>query len=297
MGPVLIAAPSHDAAENLAAEEFLLTHYESGSFLMLWSNDPCVVIGKFQNPYEEVSLAACRDAGISVIRRNSGGGTVYHDRGNLNYTILTDRGEDFPDYERFLTPVVEMLRLYGVEAEISDTSAMTVNGRKFSGNAQSNRKNRIMHHGTLLFDADLDRLNRLTGHARGNIVSRAVKSQPSPVTNLRPLLKSVGCDWDYPVFAAEIANAFSPSGTHAFTEDELSGIRRLADLKYRSWEWNYGMSPAFRVEAEGISLTVERGMIVRAEGDLIPSDPPVGMPLTLEGMERVSPLLADVIFG
>ena len=293
MALTLIKAPSHDAAENLAAEEWMLSNYETGSFLMLWSNDPCAVVGKFQNPYEELSLTACRDAHIPIVRRNSGGGTGYHDRGNLNYTVLTDRGTDFPDYERFLTPIIRMLRGYGLNAQISDTSAMTVDGKKFSGNAQSNRKNRIMHHGTLLFDTDLDALSRLTGHRRGNVDSRAVKSQPSPVTNLRPLLKSAGAEWDFARFTEEIAKAFSPDEQRRFTDEEIKEIHRLADEKYRTWAWNFGKSPAFEVKADGVRLKVEHGIIVSAECAIVSPDLLIGMPLTVENVEQISAELAE----
>ena len=131
---LLLISPSSDPAFNLAAEEYFLSS-AAGDLLFLWVSEPSVIVGKFQNPYEEISLAACGARGVPVVRRNSGGGTVYHDPGNLNYTVLTDRGTDFPDFGRFLAPVVAMLADHGVKAQIRDTSALFADGKKISGNA------------------------------------------------------------------------------------------------------------------------------------------------------------------
>ena len=128
---------SRDPALSLAAEEFLLTEKTDGDWLMLWISDPSIIVGEFQNVFGEVSLTECEKASVPVYRRNSGGGTVYHDGGNLNYTIISDKSENSPDYARFLDPIIEFLSTLGIKAEIADTSAIFIGDKKISGNAQS----------------------------------------------------------------------------------------------------------------------------------------------------------------
>ncbi len=256
---IIIENGCRDAAFNLAAEEILLRTCRDDDLFMLWVNDPAVVIGKFQNPFEEVSLTALRRANVPLYRRISGGGTVYHDRGNLNMTVLTDPGPDGPDYERFLRPVAEVLRTLGAPAEIRDGSSLFVGDKKVSGSAETVVSGRLLYHGTLLWDADLDRLTALTGHAREKIVSRSVKSRPSPVSNLKPLLPS-GCT--EAGLAEAVTKALAPGGAvRSLTEGETNAAETLAKGKYRSWEWNYGQSPSFTLTAGGDTLRVDRGVV------------------------------------
>lgn len=239
---------SHDAAFALAEEEFLLENYTVGEYLMLWISPPTVVYGKFQNPFEEFSLRLTKEAGIAAVRRNSGGGCVYHDSGNLNFTVITDKSNSFPDYERFLSPIAEVLRSLGVPACLGNSFDITVDGKKVSGNAEAVSKNRMMHHGTLLFDSDLSVLSSVTGNARTGVISKSIKSNPAPVANIRPYLKD---DMDIYEFAAEIRLALCREKIRPviFDNAELSEISRIAE-KYRSFEWNFARSPAFCVEHE-----------------------------------------------
>lgn len=257
---IYIPSTTASAAENLAAEEFLLTRVTEGDLLMLWKSAPTVVIGKFQNAYGEVSVAETLRRGITLVRRNSGGGTVYHDEGNLNFTMIADRGENSPDYERFLTPVIEALRTLGIPAKMGDAFDITVDGYKVSGNAQSVVKNRVMHHGTLLFDADLTVLSEITGHASADVTSRAIRSNPSPVCNLRPYLKH---DMDIAAFTEYMKTALCGENAEirTFTDEETAEIERLRDTKYGTWEWNYAKSPAFTKTCGTFSVFVKGGII------------------------------------
>ena len=241
---IYIPSTTTSAAENLAAEEFLLTNCTSGEFLMLWKSAPTVVIGKFQNAYGEVSVAETLRRNITLVRRNSGGGTVYHDEGNLNFTMIADRGENSPEYERFLTPVIAALNKLGIPAKMGDAFDITVDGYKVSGNAQSVVKNRVMHHGTLLFDADLSVLSEITGHASEDVHSKAIRSNPSPVCNLRPYLKH---DMDIAEFADYLKTELCGENPEirTFTDEESAEIARLYETKYNTWEWNFAKSPAF----------------------------------------------------
>ena len=263
---IYIPSTTTSAAENLAAEEFLLTNCTSGEFLMLWKSAPTVVIGKFQNAYGEVSVAEILRRGIALVRRNSGGGTVYHDGGNLNFTMISDRGENSPDYERFLTPVIAALRDLGIPAKMGDAFDITVDGYKVSGNAQSVVKNRVMHHGTLLFDADLTVLSEITGHASADVQSKAIKSNPSPVCNLRPYLKH---DMTIDAFAEYLKTALCGENAEIrpFTDEENAEIERLRDTKYGTWEWNFAKSPAFTKDCGTFSIDVKNGVITAVHGE------------------------------
>ncbi|MGN1410481.1 MAG: biotin/lipoate A/B protein ligase family protein [Eubacteriales bacterium] len=251
---------SHDPAFCLAAEEFLLENYTQGEFLMLWSGDKSVITGKFQNIYEEVSLLECQKNNIGIFRRNSGGGTVYHDLGNVNFSFFADKGENSPDYERFLTPIVHALCSIGIPAELGKSFDITVGGKKVSGNAQSVHKSRVMHHGTLLFDTDLGVLSSVTGHASAKITSKAIKSTPAPVCNMKPFAPELTTE----TFAEEIKNALC-SDEISFTDEETAAINRIADEKYRTWEWNFGRSPAFDLKSSSISLSAKNGVILSSD--------------------------------
>ena len=263
---IYIPSATTSAAHSLAVEEFLLNRCTSGDFLMLWKSAPTVVIGKFQNAYGEVSVGETMRRGITLVRRNSGGGTVYHDEGNLNFTMIADRGENSPDYERFLTPVIAALRGLGIPAEMGDAFDITVDGKKVSGNAQSVVKNRVMHHGTLLFDADLTVLSEITGHANADVKSKAIQSNPSPVCNLRPYLKH---DMDIAAFTEYLKNALcgEPAELRPFTEDEIRKIEHLRGTKYSTWEWNFAKSPAFTKDCGTFSVDVKSGVITAVHGN------------------------------
>ncbi len=263
---IYIPSTTTSAAENLAVEEYLLTRCTSGDFLMLWKSAPTVVIGKFQNAYGEISVAETLRRGIALVRRNSGGGTVYHDEGNLNFTMIADRGENSPEYERFLTPVIAALRDLGIPAKMGDAFDITVDGYKVSGNAQSVVKNRVMHHGTLLFDADLTVLSEITGHASTDVQSKAIASNPSPVCNLRPYLTH---DMDMAAFTEYLKTALCGENAEirTFTDEETAEIERLRDTKYAAWEWNFAKSPAFTKNCGTFSVDVKNGIITAVHGE------------------------------
>ena len=152
---------SIDPAYNLAFEEYVLTHRMDGDYLILWQNDNTVVVGQNQNTAAEINRAFVEAHGVHVVRRTTGGGAVYHDLGNLNYTLITGQSGAL-DYDRCLAPVLRALNALGVPAQKSRTCDMTVDGKKISGSAQKIANGRVLHHGTLLFDADLTRLDEIT---------------------------------------------------------------------------------------------------------------------------------------
>lgn len=173
---------------NLALEEYLLKVFDEDCF-MLWQNEPCVVVGKNQNVSNEINENFIRKNNIKVARRISGGGAVYHDLGNLNFTfIINDTQNDLRNYKKFLDPIIEALATIGVKAEISERNDLTIDGLKFSGNAQYKHKNRLLHHGTILFSSDLNNV-RTALKTDNTMTGRWVKSIPSPITNVQEYLK------------------------------------------------------------------------------------------------------------
>jgi len=179
----------HDPRLNLAFEEYLLRHVDSDEPLLLfYVNEPSVIIGRNQNTLEEIDPDYVNSHGIHVVRRLSGGGAVYHDLGNLNFSIVTNGKEHLNDFARFTEPVVAVLRSLGVPAELRGRSDILVEGRKISGNAQYATTRRMFSHGTLLFDTDLGEMLRAINPRRMQIESKAVQSVRSAVANIRELL-------------------------------------------------------------------------------------------------------------
>ena len=181
-----------DPYYNLAVEEYLFTHTEDDVF-MLWQNDRTVVIGKNQNAYAELDLALAREKGIRVARRITGGGAVYHDMGNLNYTYISTRtsGEGI-DFATFSEPIVHVLSSFGVRAELSGRNDLLVDGKKISGNAQHAVGERVLHHGTLLYDSDLSMLSSVLRVDPEKLSAKAIRSVSSRVMNLCTVLPLAG---------------------------------------------------------------------------------------------------------
>ena len=244
----VIENPSFDPPYNQALEEYVFEHAAPDErVLMLWRNDPAVVCGCYQNVYAEVNLPRAAELGVAVVRRESGGGAVYHDRGNINYTFIVPPGED-AGYAALIEPVAAALNRLGIPAAMNRASDIAVNGLKVSGSAQKVKKDRVLHHGTLLYDTDLTRLHELADGQRGRFATKGVKSSPWPVANMRALLGPGAPDTE--AFAALLLAQLAPGErpVRLTSEDEVA-IRALADEKYRAWTWTCGRSPAFEHEA------------------------------------------------
>lgn len=240
---------SQDPAWNLALEEYFFETTPPGeTCFFLWQNHNTVVIGKNQNTLAEIDLEYVRNHEIQIVRRLSGGGAVYHDNGNLNFTFITDAPEGGQiDLHRFCQPVAEVLRAFGVCAEIGGRNDMTVDGRKFSGNAQYIRRGRVMHHGTLMFDSDLTVLEKALQVDREKIASKGIVSVASRVTNLRPYLPAhVTLELFAQRLMESIAGQSNPP-MRQLTDADLDAVRQLKETRYDTWDWNFGRSPACTV--------------------------------------------------
>jgi lipoate-protein ligase A len=188
----LIMLKFTDPYYNLAVEEYLFLHSEDDIF-MLWQNEKTVVIGKNQNTYAELDVDYARRQGISIARRITGGGAVYHDMGNLNYTyISTKKEQNGIDFAFFCAPIIDFLRSMGVDAALSGRNDILVNGRKISGNAQYSANGRVLHHGTLLYDSDTSVLSSVLRADEEKLKAKAIRSVSSRVMNLREILPLEG---------------------------------------------------------------------------------------------------------
>lgn len=241
---------SVDPYYNLAFEEYVLLNRKDADYLILWQNENTIVIGNNQITEAEINRSFVEANGIRVVRRGTGGGAVYHDLGNLNYSFITDYHEDDQlSMERFTRPVVDALRKLGVEAEATGRNDILANGRKVSGTAQKIIGGRILHHGTLLFDSNPAAIAGALYVDAEKFKGKGAKSVQSRVGNIRPLLKrdmDMGAFWTY--LKKELSGKLFFAVELSKTEQEA--ILSLKERKYETWEWNYGRSPSATVHVK-----------------------------------------------
>jgi lipoate-protein ligase A len=238
-----------DPRINLAIEEYALRYLDSSdSFLLFYINEPSVIIGKHQNTAEEINSDFIEERSIHVVRRLSGGGAVYHDLGNLNFSFITQYDpKRYNNYAEFTGPVIEVLRGLGVNAELSGRNDIVVEGRKISGNAQFTSRDRMFSHGTLLLDSNLDDVVAALRVKAGKIESKGIKSIRSRVANISEFLAEPMPIEEFRRVLLEGIFGGKPT-EYVLTDDDWRRINELAARKYRLWEWNYGLSPAFNVQ-------------------------------------------------
>lgn len=258
---------------NLALEEYLLKRCED-EFFVLWRNRKSIIVGRNQNTYAEINTDYVRKKNIAVVRRMTGGGTVFHDTGNLNFTfIYRNAAHLFDRYDLLSAPIVQALRALSIPAELSGRNDLLAHGKKCSGNAQCMSGSSLLYHGTLLVSADVSTMSEALRVNPLKVQSKGIKSVHSRVTNLREYLPR---DFTTTDLADYIANFVSRLQNHAeyitLTEQQVAEIRQLAREKYETWEWNYGFRRPYTHTAEekfacGIlqaNLSVEQDRIAEA---------------------------------
>jgi lipoate---protein ligase len=237
-----------DPRLNLAIEEYLLRHVTvTEPLLLFYVNEPSVIMGRNQNSIEEVDPDYVKANNIHVVRRLSGGGAVFHDMGNLNFSFVTDGREDLHNFAKFTDPVIQVLRSMGVTAELHGKSDIYANGKKISGNAQYVTARRMFSHGTLLYDTSIEQMLQALNPRQIEIESKAVQSVRAFVANVREILDT---DKDIHWFKRALLKGIFAGDdlpTYPLREDDWAEIRRISDERYRQWEWNYGQAPPFNV--------------------------------------------------
>lgn len=239
-----------DPMINLAMEEYVLKHIPSDdSYFLFYINSPSIIIGKNQNTLEEINKSYIDAKDIKVVRRLSGGGAVYHDLGNLNFSFITaDDGNSFHNFKKFTQPIVDALNMMGVPAELSGRNDIHVGERKISGNAQFSQKGRMFSHGTLMLDSNINEVVNALKVSDAKIASKGIKSIRSRVANINEFLPS-----PLPMgeFKATILKAiFQEQGQineYQLTQKDWDIIQQISEEKYQKWEWNYGASPDFNI--------------------------------------------------
>ncbi len=227
-------------------------------------NDPVVVIGKHQNPWREVNLSALLEQGVPLLRRISGGGAVYHDRGNLNFSFLGSK--DGFDRRQNLDFVRRVLLSLGIDADISDSVDLYAAGRKVSGNAFCFRRNKSLHHGTLLIHADLSRLHGLLSPVYMPIETHAVVSRPATTANLTAVCPGISVGSVATGLAKAYLQRIGETETISPEDYDHPGMTELVE-RNRSWEWNFGRTPNFRLKVAGVTVEIRKGVIHSIEGD------------------------------
>ena len=243
---------STDPYFNIASDEFLLRTTRSDA-IMIWRNSASVIIGKNQNAWAEVDVPFVTENSIPVVRRITGGGAVFHDLGNVNFSFVTPATEDTKlNFEKFTRPVIEVLRKFGVNASLDGRNDIVADGFKISGNAECVITNdhgepALLHHGTLLFSADLSRLGGALRVDPEKLKSKGVKSAPARVKNISAIAGYSGPE-SVEEFAAALIKEFAPDSAKDFSDEEKAKIRRLSTEKFSTWDWNFGASPSFGTE-------------------------------------------------
>ncbi|MBQ6262754.1 MAG: lipoate--protein ligase [Clostridia bacterium] len=275
---IFVDTGSRDAAFNFGAEYYFAAERDLGApVFMLWSTTPTLMIGKYQNVFEEVDLAFAREAGIKITRRLSGGGTIYTDEGGFQYTFI-ENGGDLIDFSEYMRPVAEALNKMGVPAVISGRNDMLLDGKKISGNAQFKLGGKTVHHGSLLFDTDLCMMERASRPPEYKITSKSIKSVRDRVTNIKA---TAGLDMTSERFAEElvdrIAEITGSMEKYGLTDEDRKRIEKLADEHFRGRDSVFMHSPAFDVEKAcrfpggtvKLLFSVKNGIIkdVAAQGD------------------------------
>lgn len=292
-----INVESTDPAFNHALEEYFLKESDAEYFI-LWRNASCVLLGKNQNAYAEIDLEYVRRHGLSVIRRITGGGTVFNDLGNMNfaYIVNDDAGSKrvFSSFEPFTQPIISALRFLGVNAELTGRNDITVSGKKISGNAQARTHHRILHHGTLLFSANMSDLSAALKTRPEKFQGKAVKSVSGRVANICDFLAEPMDIHSFRSYLIEyLMEHDSNSMPYVLTGHDEEQIGRLAQRKYATWEWNFGKSPdsefAHTKKFAGGLIDIHFDLIndslrnVRLWGDFFGQEDIVKLEKTLEG--------------
>ena len=248
---IYIKNDSNNPHFNLALEEYFLKTFLEEDYLILWQNEPAIIIGRNQNTIEEINKAFVEENNIKVVRRLSGGGAVYHDLGNLNFTFIVKADKsNINNFKKFTDSIVASLKKIGVNAEFTGRNDITIEGKKFSGNSQYYFKDRLLHHGTILFNSDLSVVQSALQVKVEKIESKGIKSVRSRVTNVYPYLEEKVSVKEFKEILLRSIFEYKdvPYKEYVLNKNDIDKIQTIADEKYATWNWTYGESPEFNME-------------------------------------------------
>jgi len=233
---------------NLAAEEYVLKNFTDNCF-MLWRNSPSVIVGRHQNSLAEINLDYVKQNHIKVVRRLSGGGAVFHDLGNLNFTFIENaKSDQLINFHKYTQPIIDVLQLLEVDARFEGRNDLMIDGKKFSGNAEHVFHNRVLHHGTLLFASELTDLSGALNVNPAKFTDKAIKSVRSRVTNISSHLKKpLELEAFRELILRYMMDNHSDCKPYSYTEADIAAINKLRDEKYATWGWNFGQSPGYNM--------------------------------------------------
>ncbi|HDE4454655.1 TPA: lipoate--protein ligase [Staphylococcus aureus] len=264
-----------DPTLNLAMEEYVLKNLPAEeSYFLFYINRPSIIVGKNQNTIEEVNQTYIDAHNIDVVRRISGGGAVYHDTGNLNFSFITDDdGNSFHNFQKFTEPIVQALQSLGVNAELTGRNDIQVGQAKISGNAMVKVKNRMFSHGTLMLKSDLDEVQNALKVNPAKIKSKGIKSVRKRVANIQEFLNDPLEIEEFKKIILKTIFGETEVEEYKLTDEDWENIEKLSNDKYRTWEWNYGRNPKYNFEREEkfekgfvqIKFDVKRGKIEHAK--------------------------------
>ena len=261
-----------DPYYNLAAEEYILKNFTDNCF-MLWRNEPSVIVGRHQNSLAEINIDYVKQNNIKVVRRLSGGGAVFHDLGNINFTFIENvQNDKYIDFQKYTQPVIDVLRLLDVDARFEGRNDLVIDGRKFSGNAEHVYHNRVLHHGTLLFASELTDLSGALNVNPAKFTGKAIKSVRSRVTNISSHLReAIDPEQFRDMILRYMMDTYPDCRPYCYNAADMEAISKLRDEKYATWDWNFGQSPDYNMvnelQTDGghieVHLDVQNGIICR----------------------------------
>ncbi len=279
---IYLKCDSMDAKFNFALEKYAMDELDiAKEYLMFWRTTPTLMTGRYQNTLREINMPFAKAHGISIVRRVTGGGTIYTDENGWQFSfIVKEPGQRRIEFETFTQPILDALQSIGVNAEMSGRNDLVIGGKKFSGNAQYLRKNVVLHHGSLLFDTNLENLVRALSVDDEKIISKGIQSVRQRVANIAEYLSEPMTSLEF----RDVMLSFLLYGmdTYELTPQDIARVNEIKQAQFDTWEWNFGKDPAFNITKEArftggkltVQLFVDGGVItdIHFYGDFFAQD-------------------------